>query len=649
MHGAPDNASATAASAAPSGGRVLFALAAVPLLVGTVLLVGFDRPAEAHIVFALGTVPVLAALLLEIVRSLQAGQFGLDILAALSMAAALVFGEPLAGNVVALMYAGGQLLEALAQGRARREMTALVARAPRTALRREGDDLVSRPIEAIAPGDLLLVRHGDAVPVDGRIVAGSGLLDQSAITGEARPVRLGAGETALSGSVNAGPAFDLEALKPARESTYAAIVRLVEAAAGSRAPMVRLADRYALGFLALSLALAAGAAILSGDPRRALAVLVVATPCPLILAVPVALMAGLSRAAKLGVLVKSGGALEAMARVRALVLDKTGTLTQGRAAIAAIDVADGFDADEVLRLAASLDQASNHVVAEALVEAARARGLALSAPRDVLEDGGVGLTGRVEGRCVALGSRAYVVARASGALPDARSSGEDATAMVAVAVDGRMAGRIVLADHMRVEAPGMMAALRAAGVEHIRLASGDRRTAVAALCRRVGADDCAGDLTPAEKVASVKAARAFGPVMMVGDGVNDAPALAAADVGVAMGARGAAASAEVADVVLLVDRLDRLAEGVAAARRALAIARQSVRAGIGLSVLGMLAAALGFLPPVQGALVQEAIDVAVILNALRALLPPRPDRPPTPPAGAVRRAGSCGTCRAACP
>jgi heavy metal translocating P-type ATPase len=651
MHGQDHKASAPLATAAPAGGRVLFALAALPLLVGTVLLLAFGRREEAQIAFVLGTVPVLAALALEIIRALRAGQFGLDILAALSMSAALAFGEPLAGNVVALMYAGGQFLEALAQSRARREMTALVARAPRTALRREGGDLVSRPIAAIGSGDVLLVRHGDAVPVDGRIAGGSGLLDQSAITGEARPVRRGAGETALSGSVNVGPAFDMVALKRADESTYAAIVRLVEAAAASRAPLVRLADRYALGFLAVSLALAAGAALLSGDPRRALAVLVVATPCPLILAVPVALMAGLSRAAKLGVLVKSGGALEAMARVRALVLDKTGTLTEGRAAIAAIDVADGFDPDAVLRLAASLDQASNHVVAEALVAAARARELALSAPQNVEEDGGAGLTGRVEGHTVSIGSGAYVTARASGTLAEAAPSGEDATAVVAVAIDGRLAGRIVLADHMRAEAPAMVAALRAAGVEHIRLASGDRRAAVAALCRRIGADDCAGELTPEEKVASVTAARAFGPVMMVGDGVNDAPALAAADVGVAMGARGAAASAEVADVVLLVDRLDRLAEGVAAARRALAIARQSVIAGIGLSVLGMLAAAFGYLPPVQGALLQEAIDVAVILNALRALLPGAPAQPPHPPqAGTARRpAGGCATCRAACP
>ncbi|MBB6309322.1 heavy metal translocating P-type ATPase [Xanthobacter tagetidis] len=648
MHAETSTATANLDPPAAAGGRVLFALAALPLLAGTVLLLGFGRPDAAHVAFVLGTAPVLAALVLEIVRSLKAGQFGLDILAALSMSAALAFGEPLAGNVVALMYAGGQLLEALAQNRARREMTQLVARAPRTALRREGEDLVSRPIAAIGPGDVLLVRHGDAVPVDGRIADGSGLLDQSAITGEAHPVRRGAGETALSGSVNVGPAFDLVALKSARESTYAAIVRLVEAAAGSRAPLVRLADRYALGFLAVSLALAAGAALLSGDPRRALAVLVVATPCPLILAVPVALMAGLSRAAKLGVLVKSGGALEAMARVRALVLDKTGTLTEGRAAIAAIDVADGFDPDEVLRLAASLDQASNHVVAEALVAAARARGLPLSAPQDVAEDGGAGLTGRVEGYTVAIGSGAYVGARASGRLPEVRRSEEDATAMVKVAVDGRLAGRIVLADHMRAEAPAMAAALRAAGVDHIRLASGDRSAAVAALCRRIGADDCAGDLAPEEKVATVTSARAFGPVMMVGDGVNDAPALAAADVGVAMGARGAAASAEVADVVLLVDRLDRLAEGVAAARRALAIARQSVIAGIALSVLGMLAAAFGYLPPVEGALLQEAIDVAVILNALRALLPGAPPRPPQ--AGtAAHPAGGCAACRSSCP
>ncbi|MDI4657026.1 HAD-IC family P-type ATPase, partial [Xanthobacter autotrophicus] len=375
---------------------LLLTAAVLPLVAGLGLLaVGQDR--AAFFAFVAGTVPVLAVLVFDIARALGEGRFGLDLLAALSMATALAFGEPLAGNVVALMYAGGQQLERFAEGRARREMTALAARAPRSALRREGDTLREVPIGALKGGDLIVVRQGDTIPADGRIGGGPAVLDQSSLTGEAHPVRVEEGEEAPSGAVNVGGAFDVRVLRPADESTYAAIVRLVEAAAASRAPMARLADRYALAFLVVSLGLAITAAVLSGDPRRALAVLVVATPCPLILAVPVALMAGLSRAARRGVLVKSGGALEKLAAVRALVIDKTGTLTHGRAQLQEIRTAPGFPADEVLRLAAALDQASGHVVAAALVAAAKARGLDLAVPDGVAEEGGVGVTGRVEG------------------------------------------------------------------------------------------------------------------------------------------------------------------------------------------------------------------------------------------------------------
>ncbi|WP_203194574.1 heavy metal translocating P-type ATPase [Xanthobacter dioxanivorans] len=609
---------------------LLVAAAVLPLAAG-LGLAAFGRPEAAHLAFILGTLPVLAVLLFDIARSLREGRFGLDILAALSMATALGFGEPLAGNVVALMYAGGQQLERFAEGRARREMTALAARAPRTAIRREGEALNEVPVEAVAPGDVLLVRHADTVPADGIVRGGAAVLDLSSINGEAQPVRVRAGEEAPSGAINAGGAFEMDVVRPAGESTYAAIVRLVEAAAASRAPMARLADRYGLVFLLVSLALAIGAALVAGDPRRALAVLVVATPCPLILAVPVALMAGLSRTAKRGVLVKNGGALEKLARVGALVIDKTGTLTHGRAGLAEIRAAEGFPADEVLRLAASLDQASSHVVASALVDAAQARGLALSPPRAVEEDGGVGISGMVGRRQVVVGGSGFVVARSAGDPAPLRAGLPPASAIVAVAVDGRLAGIIALADTIREDASQMLAALRAGGVRHICLASGDRSEAVAALGGSLGLDAWAGELSPQDKVACVQAARRqagersgrSGAVMMVGDGVNDAPALAAADVGVAMGARGAAASAEVADVVLLVDRLDRLAEAMAIARRALAVARQSVFWGIGLSLAGMLAAAFGYLEPVEGALLQEAIDVVVILNAMRVLVPGR--------------------------
>jgi heavy metal translocating P-type ATPase len=499
-------------------------------------------------------------------------------------------------------------------------MTALLERAPKTAMRRTADGLTEVPIGAIAVGDRLLVRRGEVVPADGTVAAGTAVLDQSALTGEAIPVRRGPGEAVMSGVANEGEAFDLAVARPPAESTYAGILRLVEAAERAKAPMVRLADRFAIVFLAVTVTIAGSAWIATGDPERWLAVLVVATPCPLILAVPVAIIAGVSRAASRGVLVKGGGALEVLARVKAMVIDKTGTLTEGRASLADIQTFGDIAADEVLRLAASLDQASNHVVAKALTATATGRGLVLTAPTDVHETPGVGVHGWVEGREVAVGSPAYVHERSrpAGGAP-ALPGGNDGEIAVAVAVDGRMAGVILLADAIRADVPAALRRFRTLGVKRIVLASGDRADVTAAVAARLDIDTVRAEMTPEAKVLAVAALRDDGPAMMVGDGVNDAPALAAADIGVAMGAHGTVASAQAADAVLLVDRLDRLAEAMAIAQRSRRIALESVVAGIVLSLAAMAAAAFGYLPPVEGALLQEAIDVAVILNALRAL------------------------------
>ncbi|MGN6486614.1 MAG: heavy metal translocating P-type ATPase [Devosia sp.] len=571
-------------------------------------------------VWGIATVPVLLGLLWQIVASLRRGDLGLDVVAALSMSAALVFGETLAGNVVALMYAGGQVLESYAQGRARREMSALLGRVSRTAMRYCGDRLEEVPIAEVAPGDELMIRHGEVVPVDGTVLKGPALLDLSALTGESVPARLEHGGEVLSGSTSTGPAFRMAATRPASESTYAGIVRLVEAAQQARAPMVRLADRYAWGFLLLTLALAGAAWALSGDPIRALAVLVVATPCPLILAVPVAIISGLSRSARHGVLIKNGGTLEQLARVRTAILDKTGTLTRGSAEVVAIRTAGWMDEDEVLRLAASLDQASGHVLAAALIAAARARGLPLSPPTEVHETPGTGLEGLVEGRRVLVGGNSFVHSRSDGAHPRELHAGLGSElATIAVAVDGALAGVIVLEDPVRPDADALLRELRDSGISRIVLASGDRTEIAAAVGKQLQVDAVLSELAPEHKVDAVAAEQAHAPVLMVGDGVNDAPALAAADVGVAMGARGAAASSEAAGVVLLVDEIRPLANAIGIAKRTRAIALQSVYVGLGLSVGGMVFAALGYLAPVQGALLQEVIDVAVILNALRAL------------------------------
>jgi heavy metal translocating P-type ATPase len=571
-------------------------------------------------IWALATVPVLLTLLIEIAVSLRRGDVGLDIVAALSMLAALVFAEYLAAVIVALMYAGGEYLENFAEGRASQEMTALLARAPRTAVRRRLDRLEEVDLDLVEPGDRLLVRQGEVVPVDGTVAEGLAVLDQSALTGESLPVQRQSNDDVMSGSVNVGPAFDMLASRRAAESTYAGIVRLVEAARRSRAPMSRLADRYAMVFLAATIMLAGGAWLWTDDPIRAVAVLVVATPCPLILAVPVALVSGISRAAKQGILIKGGKALEMLAQIRSLVIDKTGTLTHGRAQIVEIKVFSDIAPEELLRLAAALDQASKHIIAQTIVEEARGRRLALPIPQEVIETPGEGVEGVVEGRRIIVGGLHFVRRKLAQAGSFSSIAKLPGAVVVAVAVGGAPAGVLILVDELRGGTEEMLRKLKRVGVGRIVLATGDRLDVAEEVSKGLPIDVVRAELNPDQKTLVVLAERKNGPVMMVGDGVNDAPALAAADLGVSMGATGAAASAEAADVVLLVDELGRVLSAILIARRSRLIALESVYVGIGLSVLGMVAAALGLISPVQGALFQEIIDVAVILNALRALL-----------------------------
>jgi len=607
------------ASALPAQEMILLAIGAGGLLLG-LSLAAFGQPSPASWSWTAGTAPILGALLLEIARSLPRGRIGLDILAAISMSAGLVLGEPLAANVVALMYAGGQLLERYAEGHARREMSALLGRVAKTAMRYENGRLSETPIEALRTGDRLLIRHGEVVPVDGRISNGSATLDESALTGEALPIERSEGAEVLSGSTLVGTPFDLEVLRPAEASTYAGIVRLVEAAQQSKAPMSRLADRYAIGFLVLSIGLAALAWWIAGEANRALAVLVIATPCPLILAVPVAIISGISNAARSGVLVKDGGTMERLARVRTAVLDKTGTLTYGVARVSHMVTSPGIAEDELLTLAASLDQASGHVVAQALVEEARRRGLHLVPPQAVEEAAGEGISGVVDGKNVLVGAAGYVASRChSGDPTDFHDGLSPNTMTVTVGVNGKVVGIIILADEVRLDAARVLAEMRKSGVGRIILASGDRHDVAYAIGDKLGVDQVLAELQPAVKLEAIAAEKKNAIVMMVGDGVNDAPALAAADVGVAMGARGAAASSEAASVVVMVDRLEPLALAMRIAKSTRRIALQSIFIGLGLSITGMIVAAAGFIEPVWGALLQEAIDVAVVVNALRAL------------------------------
>ena len=579
----------------------------------------------SNVLWALTTVATLIPALLTVARDLLRRRAGVDVVAALALAGSLAVGEFLAGAVIALMLSTGRALEARASARARSELRALLDRAPTVVHRLDGDTLTTLPLAVVQPGDVLVVSAGEVVPVDGLVLGAPAILDESALTGEAALVERPIGEAVRSGGLNAGGPLRLRATASAENSTYAGVVRLVRQAEGSRAPLVRMADRFALWFVPLTILVAAAAAIVTRDPVRGVAVLVVATPCPLILAAPIALVAGMSRAARRGVVVKNGAALETLGRARVLLFDKTGTLTEGRARLGEVEVDSSVTADEVVRLAASLDQVSTHPLAAPIVHAARERGLVLVFPTNVVEEPGLGAAGNVGERRVTVGRAGY--AAGAGAVPGwaqsvRRRTAHEGMANVFVGVDGKLVGVLVLDDPVRPDAARALQRLRDAGIRRLVMVTGDHVDVATSISSYLGVDAVFADQSPSAKVDVVRSERAGGVTVMVGDGINDAPALAAADVGVAMGVRGATASSEAADVVLMVDRIDRLADVLLVAQRSHRIAMQSIVVGMGLSVVAMGAAAAGLLIPVVGAVVQEAIDVAVILNALRAHLSP---------------------------
>ncbi|MGV9611704.1 heavy metal translocating P-type ATPase [Nocardia xishanensis] len=600
----------------------LFREAVLLAAVGGLATAGFAaRPFDEAVADALWLAATVAALVPAVVWVLQdfrRGRYGADLLALIALVGAAAVGEYFAGALIALMVATGRVLEAYAGRRAGRDLSALLERAPMLAHRRCAGDIETVAATAIRPNDVVVVLPGETVPVDG-VLATAGVFDESALTGESVPVVRRVSTEVRSGVVNAGAAVDIRASATAEASTYAGIVTLARQAAAMASPTARLADRVAVWFLPLALLLAGTAWVLTGDPVRAVAVVVTATPCPLLLAVPVAITAGMSRSARVGVVVKDGAALENLGRARCLAMDKTGTVTVGRPAVIDIVAAPGADTDRILRQAAAVERFSPHVLAHAVTAAAAVRELDPVGAQDVSEQPGRGARGIVDGRTVRVGRLPSLAELAPWAQAAQRRARLDLAVLVWVSVDEVPVAALLVRDRIRADAARTMRRLRSAGLRRLLLLTGDRVDNAAEVAQLLGLTEVVADADPADKISAIRAERHDGVTVMVGDGVNDAPALAAADVGVALGSRGSTAAVQAADAVIVDDRIERLADAIEVAQRSHRLAVQSAVAGMALSLAAMTAAAFGLLVPAAGALVQEGIDLAVILNAMRAL------------------------------
>ena len=603
-----------------------YPLVGATILIGLIVLVtallGYTTVAQVLATIYVGGVVLWTVV--DMVRDMMAGNFGLDVLAVMAMVATLAVGEYGAAIIIVLMLTGGEALEDYASNRAKSALTALLEQAPQTAHRfssRQGDKdeaIEDVPAAQVRVGDHLLVRPGAVVPVDAKLLSTRGSFDESAITGESLPVSLRAGGEVPSGSLNGDEAVRLEALRTTENSQYQQIVALVADAEKQKAPVVRIADRFAVPFTALALIIAGTAWFISGDAVRFAEVLVLATPCPLLIAAPVAFMGGLSRSAKNGVIFKGGAVIESLSNIRSAAFDKTGTITGGRPEVVRVDAYPGFDESEVLKLAASAEQYSAHVLAVGIVAAAKGRGLGLLAAETAEETAGSGVSATFGQRRVVIGSRHFVLGTdPSYSIEDGvkLEPGEVASYMT---INGEPAGVIVLADQMRPDAPALVAYLRDQGVETIEMLTGDGESTAREIGAQAGIADVRYSLRPEQKVALVHDLQPR-PALMVGDGVNDAPALASADVGIAMGARGATAAGEAADAVIVPDSVWKVADAHAIAKQTMRVALAAIWIGIILSVGLMLVAATGAIPAMVGALTQEIVDLAAILYALRAL------------------------------
>ncbi|MGM0292495.1 heavy metal translocating P-type ATPase [Enterococcus sp. AZ062] len=581
---------------------------AMTLLIGAVALISefmFDRPRLAFMIIAITGGTLAFLMFVEMIKTLRSGKYGVDILAITAIVATLLVNEYWASLMILIMLTGGESLEDYAQKKAGQELQSLLDNTPRTAHKLQGDQQLDVAVDTLEIGDHLVIKPGEIVPADGRVIMGESTFDEASLTGEAKPMSKKVGDELMSGSVNGDSSVKMVVEKRAEDSQYQLIIKLVEESKEKPARFVRLADRYAVPFTFIAYLIGGIAWWASGDPVRFAQVLVVASPCPLILAAPVALVAGMSRSSKSGIVVKTGTAVEKLAETKTIAFDKTGTITKGILEVTGVAPVDGFSEVELLRVAASAEQGSAHILARSLVQAVPQ----LLPVTDLKEISGQGITATVDGMQVKVGNARFI---------DVSEAKTDTTAIY-VAIDGKYAGTIYFSDTIRPEASKTIANLKAQGITDLLMVTGDGRTVAEAIAEEVGLTEVHARCLPQDKLTILTSIpKEKRPVTMVGDGVNDAPALTVADVGIAMGAHGSTAASESADVVILKDDLERVAEAVMISRETMKVAKQSVLIGIFVCVFLMIVASTGVIPALFGAMLQEVVDTVSILSALRA-------------------------------
>lgn len=561
------------------------------------------------IIVITGSVMTLS-MLVEMIKTLKSGRYGVDILAITAIVATLAVGEYWASLMILIMLTGGDSLEDYAAKRANKELKSLLDNSPQKAHQLVDGTLLDISVEKVKVDDELVVKPGEIVPVDGVVIKGSSTVDESSLTGESRPENKNQGDPLMSGSINGDSSITMKAEKSAADSQYQTIVKLVRESESQPAHFVRMADRYAIPFTITAYVIAGVAWFVSKDPTRFAEVLVVASPCPLILAAPIALVAGMSRSSRNGIVVKTGTTLEKMAETQSVAFDKTGTITQGALSVAQIVPESGISKEELLVLAASAEQESSHILARSLL-AYKGTPQKLKEVSDLAEITSSGVKAIIEGKEIRVGKPAFVSHQKIEKIVDQTT--------IYISQDEVFLGYITFTDTIRPEAKKTMEELRKLNVNHLLMVTGDHRKVADTIANEVGITEVYAECLPQDKIDVLKKIPASNrPVIMVGDGVNDAPSLAIADVGIAMGAHGATAASETADAVILKDDLEKVSTAVKISKDTMKIAKQSVLIGILICTILMLIASTGIIPALFGAVLQEVVDTVSILSSLRA-------------------------------